>query len=114
MASNQAAAQGKNKETLEEMWNKPIQFPLPSLEGSIKSRKEDFYGNNITFKFNVRDKVYATHYKKNGIITHREYHDNGSHQWDQYVVRVIHDDGRSEAYEIEASWLEMGHKTVID
>ena len=102
MQNNEAAGIGKTNETLEEMWKKNMK------PGPIISKPP------VPFKFNVRDKVYATHYKKNGIITHREYHDNGSHQWDQYIVRVIHDDGRSEAYEIEVSWLEMGHKTVID
>ena len=62
--------------------------------------------SSIIFKFKVGDEVYAKHYKKSGMVTHREYHDNGTDQWDQYVVRVIHEDGRSEAYEIAASWLE--------
>jgi len=102
MENNQEAA--KVNETLEEMWNKPIQFNPTTFVPSASPH----------FKFNVRDEVYAKHYKKNGVITHREYHDNGRHQWDQYVMRVIHEDGRSEAYEIEASWLEMGHMAVID
>ena len=87
---------------LEEMWAKPIK-PGPIFSAPFGP-----------FKFNIKDEVYATHYKKNGIITHREYDDNGTSQWDQYVVRVIHDDGRSEAYEITSLWLEMRHKAVID
>jgi len=89
-------------EEMQKMWDKPMK------PGPIISKPP------VPFKFNVRDEVYITHYKKNGMITHREYHDNGRHQWDQYAVRVIHDDGSTDAYEIEASWLEMGHKPVID
>jgi len=62
--------------------------------------------NPINFKFNLGQDVYVKNYKKNGVISHREFHDNGEHQWKQYVVRVLHEDGRSEGIECSEYWIE--------
>ena len=81
MENNKEAETAKVNESLEEMWNKPI-TPGPPMFNADDEEIQRMLDkamkpgpiisvSPVPFKFNVRDEVYATHYKKNGIITQK-------------------------------------------